>query len=79
LFVAFVESLNEQTKRVGKSKKHLRISTQKIIFNLHNSGVESNKKVSRPKKMKNSLKLTLWEMENYMLFGDTLEKRLTLK
>jgi len=48
---------------VGKSKKHLRISTQKIIFNLHNSGVESNKKVSRPKKMKNSLKLTLWEME----------------
>jgi len=43
LFVAFVESLNEQTKRVGKSKKHLRISTQKIIFNLHNSGGEQQK------------------------------------
>jgi len=43
LFVAFVESLNEQTKRVGKSKKHLRISTQKIIFNLHNSGAEQQK------------------------------------
>jgi len=28
---------------VGKSKKHLRISTQKIIFNLHNSGAEQQK------------------------------------
>jgi len=58
LLVAFVASLNGQTKRVGKTKKHLRISTQKIIFHLHNSGGEQQK-VSRPKKMENSLELNL--------------------